>query len=154
MRFLIADDQKDFATLLARTIVNAGYEVAEVVTSGGLSVMRAYTRCQPDVVLMDFMMPQFNGLTAARHILSKDPDACIILMSGLPDVRELRASAIEMGAFGLLQKPFTPRDLEELLGSVSSGPAVLPDPLPVEATPREEWPALAVLPREGCLAAG
>src|SRR5436190_8701174 len=71
MRILIADDDRKFVELLSLMISSAGHEVADVVTSGGLDVMRAYSRCAPDVVLMDFIMPHYNGVTATRQILSK-----------------------------------------------------------------------------------
>lgn len=115
MRILIADDEKLFASLLAEMVLQAGHEVADVVTTGGLGVMRAYGECAPDVVLMDFRMPQFNGVTAARQIISKDPGARVVMISGLPDTRELQWAAADAGAMGVLQKPFTQLQLEDLL---------------------------------------
>ena len=135
MRILIADDEKNFARLLAIMVENAGHEVANVVTSGGLGAMRAYSECAPDVVLMDYRMPQFNGVTAARQILSKDPGARVVMISGLPDTRELQWAASEAGAMGVLQKPFSQEALEELLAVLpyasspgpGSGPPLIGD---------------------------
>ena len=115
MRILIADDEKRFTELLALMISSAGHEVADIVTSGGLGVMRAYSQCAPDVVLMDFMMPNYNGITATRQILSKDPGACVVMMSGLPDTHKLQWAAADAGAMGVLQKPFSQSELEDLL---------------------------------------
>ena len=115
MRILIADDRKDFAELLALMVLHAGHEVAGVVTSGGLGAMRAYSECAPDLVLMDFMMPKYNGVTAARQILSKDPGARVVLISGLSDTSELQWAAADAGAMGVLRKPFSQSQLEELL---------------------------------------
>lgn len=115
MRILIADDEKKFTELLAIMVSNAGHEVADVVTSGGLGAMRAYSECAPDVVLMDFMMPNFNGVTAARQILSKDPGARVVLITGLPDTHDLQIAASNAGAMGVLQKPFSQSELEDLL---------------------------------------
>jgi len=96
-------------------VLQAGHEVADVVTTGGLGVMRAYGECAPDLVLMDFRMPHFNGVTAARQIISKDPGARVVMISGLPDTRELQLAAADAGAMGVLQKPFTQLQLEDLL---------------------------------------
>jgi two-component system chemotaxis response regulator CheY len=115
MRILIADDEKKFAELLVLMVLDAGHEVAGVVTSGGLGAMHAYSECEPDVVLMDFRMPQFNGVTATRHILSKDTRARVVLISGLPDTSELQLAASDAGAMGVLQKPFSQTELEDLL---------------------------------------
>ncbi|SRR5581483_2277927 len=81
MKVLIADDDRDIAGLLALFLSDAGHQVV-TVTTGGLDVMHQYDRCQPDVVLMDVMMPRFNGLTISHAILSKDPHAKLVLMSG------------------------------------------------------------------------
>ena len=115
MRILIADDEKKFTELLRMMVRSAGHEVADVVTSGGLGAMRAYSECAPDVVLMDFIMPIYNGVTATRQILSKDPGACVVIISGLADTRELQWAASDAGAMGVLQKPFSQTELEDLL---------------------------------------
>jgi CheY-like chemotaxis protein len=115
MRILIADDERKFTELLAIMVCNAGHEVAEVVTSGGLGAMKAYTECAPDVVLMDYLMPNFNGVTATRQILSKDPGARVVLITGMPDTRELQWAASDAGAMGVLAKPFSQAQLEDLL---------------------------------------
>ena len=130
MRILIADDEKKFTELLAIMVCDAGHEVADVVTSGGLAAMRAYSECAPDVVLMDYLMPNYNGVTAARQILSKDPGARVVLITGMPDTHELQVAASNAGAMGVLQKPFSQTELEELLAVL---PFVSPDrrePLP------------------------
>ena len=118
MRFLIADDEKDFAVFLSLMIEDAGHEVAEVVTLGGLSVMRAYSECRPDVVMMDIMMPQFNGVTSTRHILSKDPGARVVMMSGMLDAGTLRQTAADAGAVAVLHKPFSEAQLRGLVADL------------------------------------
>ena len=125
MRILIADDQKDFAVFLERLVCALNHEVPEVVTSGGLAVIQAYERHKPDLVLMDFHMPQFNGVTACRHILSKQPGARIVVISG--DTQQiLDRAAGESGAVGALRKPFSSSELATLLEGLTS--AVVPDP--------------------------
>ena len=120
MRFLIADDEKDFAAYLSLMIEDAGHEVAQVVTLGGLSVMRAYSECRPDVVMMDFMMPQFNGVTSTRHILSKHPAARVVMMSGMLDAGALRQTAANAGAVAVLAKPFSQTQFQALMAGLCS----------------------------------
>ena len=126
-------------------VCNAGHEVADVVTSGGLGAMRAYSECAPDVVLMDFMMPNYNGVTAARQILSKDPGARVVLITGMPDTHELQVAASDAGAMGVLRKPFSQSELEDLLavlpfasfhlcGSIPDSPAPPTAPLAGDRT--------------------
>ena len=100
MRVLIADAQKDIGISLAALVERCGHEVLQVVGSG-LDAIQAYTRLQPDLVLMDYSLPRLNGATAARMILAKDPAARIVIVSaGTPPV-----SPAESGAVAVLTKP-------------------------------------------------
>lgn len=100
MRVLIADGQKDVGVSLAVLVERCGHEVVQVVGSG-LDAIQAYTRLQPDLVLLDYALPRLNGATAARMILAKDPRARIVLVSaGTP-----AAQLAESGALAILSKP-------------------------------------------------
>jgi two-component system chemotaxis response regulator CheY len=100
VRVLIADDQKSVGTSLAALVTQCQHEVVEVVGSG-LEAIQAYSRHRPDVVLMDYWMPRLNGATACRNILSRHPEARIILVSGAELTTEIKDS----GAVAILNKP-------------------------------------------------
>ena len=106
MRVLIADDQRNVSTTLAALVTQCGHEVVEVVGSG-LDAIQAYTRHKPDVVLMDYRMPRLNGATACRMIVSKYPDARIILISGTAGASDL----VDSPAIAILKKPVSLDDL-------------------------------------------
>ena len=112
MRVLIADDQKSVGTTLAHLVSECNHEVVEVVCSG-LEAIHAYTRHNPDVVLMDYWMAKLNGGTACRNILAKDPSARVILVSGWSHLKDVDHS----GAVGLLSKPVDIGQLEYALNS-------------------------------------
>lgn len=100
MRVLIADDQKSVGTTLASLVCHCKHEVVAVVGSG-LEAIQAYTRHNPDVVLMDYRMSKLNGATACRNIVAKDPAARVILISGLASTDDM----IDSGAIAILSKP-------------------------------------------------
>ena len=138
MRVLIADDQKSVGGSLADLVELCKHEVVEVVGSG-LEAIQAYTRHQPDIVLMDYWMPKLNGATACRNILAKDPCAKIILVSGLSPSDDVGV----MGAVTILAKPVRLERLEAVLNAIGTtgfrrektvdlGP---PQPVYVELTP-------------------
>lgn len=110
MRVLIADDEKGVGSTLAALVERCGHEVVQVVGSGWEAI-QAYSRLKPDVVLMDYSMPRLNGATAARMILSKDPAARIILVSGAATPAQLDG----IGIAALLPKPV---DLDKLYGAL------------------------------------
>ena len=98
MRVLIADDLKSVGTSLAELVRLCQHEVVEVVGTG-LEAIHAYDRHHPDVVLMDYHMPKFNGAVACRNIVAKYPDARVILVSGSPQ------EIADSGALAVLLKP-------------------------------------------------
>jgi two-component system chemotaxis response regulator CheY len=114
MRILIADDQRSVGTTLAALVSHCQHEVVEVVGSG-LEAIQAYDRYKPDVVLMDFLMTKLNGATACRNIISKDPTARVILVSGVSAAQHPN----DFGAIAVLSKPVDLDRLEEVLESAA-----------------------------------
>jgi two-component system chemotaxis response regulator CheY len=114
MRVLIADDQKSVGTTLAALVCRCRHEVVEVVGSG-LEAIHAYTRHQPDVVLMDYYMAKLNGATACRNIMAKDPTARIILVSGFAPETE----PADSGAIAVLTKPIGLDRLQDALNAAA-----------------------------------
>lgn len=116
MRILLADDECELAAGLALYLRKAGHEVC-TVTTGGLDVLPAYDRFHPDVVLMDVMMPGFNGITISHALGSRHPGLKLVLCSGsLSPDHPFLASA---GASRFLAKPFTFSQARELLESLA-----------------------------------
>ena len=104
MRVLIADDEGALVEGLCEFFRKAGHEVCPV-TTGGLDVLPAYDRFRPDVVLMDVMMPGFNGISIANALASRNPAIKLVLCSGAfsADHPFITGSC----ASRFLQKPFT-----------------------------------------------
>ena len=113
MRILIADDDKELAQALADCVTACGHDVVGTVTGGGLAVIQAFARCQADVVLLDIMMPRYNGLTVCHALLSRKPDAKVIFVSGSADKSDPFVKGC--GAVGYLQKPVGLTELREAL---------------------------------------
>ncbi|HKP03624.1 MAG TPA: response regulator [Chthoniobacterales bacterium] len=123
MRILIADDQRNVGTTLAALVSHCQHEVVEVVGSG-LEAIQAYDRHKPDVVLMDYWMAKLNGATACRHIVSRDPAARVILVSGWSPTEHPEDS----GAIAILPKPVDVALLEKVLDDAAQMLASQPSP--------------------------
>jgi DNA-binding response OmpR family regulator len=113
MKILVSDDDRAFAEYLAALVTVCGHEVAATVTGGGLATMQAYQELRPDLVLLDVMMPKFNGFTVCQQMISRDPEARVILMSGL--VQSDYPSVATCGAVGYLHKPIILDELRATL---------------------------------------
>ena len=117
MRVLIADDDHDMADALAEFVRECGHEVVAKVTGGGLAVIHGFARFAPDVVLLDIMMPKFNGLTVCHALLSRNPNAKVIFVSGR--VKGDHPFVSGARAVGYVQKPVRLAELRDALAAVT-----------------------------------
>src|SRR3974390_2373896 len=104
-RILVVDDELLIRWSLRETLSDRGYAVAEA--EDGKAAVRALTGGAelPDVVLLDYWLPDSDSLTLLSRIISLGPAGRVIRMTahGSPEVSE---GAIERGAFRVLHKPF------------------------------------------------
>ncbi|MFC2140085.1 response regulator, partial [Candidatus Auribacterota bacterium] len=76
----------------------------------GDEALELYRLTKPDVVLMDMMMPRFNGLKGIENIIGYDPQAKIIMLTAL-DGKDDVVKSIKLGACDYITKPFTPEEM-------------------------------------------
>ncbi|MBQ7266552.1 MAG: response regulator transcription factor [Firmicutes bacterium] len=106
-KILIADDDMHIAELVALYMEKEGYETIEAHT--GREAVEMFKKFDPDVVLLDIMMPDGDGYQVCREIrqISKKP---IIMMSAKGEVFD-KVLGLEMGADDYIVKPFDSREL-------------------------------------------
>ena len=97
------DDQEDFRRLV-REMLNEdnGFQLVAEATDGDEAVELAEQE-QPDVVLMDVMMPRMNGFEATRRILDRHPETKVVLMSVSTD-KEVAQASQQAGAVAFIPK--------------------------------------------------
>lgn len=109
---MIADDDRELACAIASYLRHGNQTIISTVTTGGLDVLRNVAQFDPDVILMDIMMPRLNGLTLCRHILSRRPGVRIILLSGALGIES--PFLAESGAAAFLPKPVRLSELQRV----------------------------------------
>ncbi len=106
-RVLVVDDEEGNRDLLKRRVEREGYTV--ITAAGGHEALAVLAREPVDLVLLDVMMPDLDGLAVLER-LKADPatrDVPVIMISALDDLSAI-ASCIEAGAVDYLPKPFEP----------------------------------------------
>jgi NarL family two-component system response regulator LiaR len=120
IRVLIADDhaivRKGIRALLA---TEADIEVLGEARNGSEAISKARHLC-PEVILMDLVMPEVDGITAIRHITTHQPGTCILVLTSFATDDKI-LPAIKAGALGYLLKDSGPAELVRAIRQVHRG---------------------------------
>src|ERR1700736_189759 len=109
VRVLVVDDEPSLAELLASVL---RYEGWNVLTAGsGADAVRTAREFRPDAVVLDIMLPDFNGLEVMRRLRAEIPQVCVLFLTAR-DAVEDRIAGITAGGDDYVTKPFA---LEEVL---------------------------------------
>jgi CheY-like chemotaxis protein len=113
-KILVVDDDPDVRELCRTVLTNEGYEVLEAV-DGPAGISRA-RQDQPDLVLLDWMMPGLDGMDTLRA-LKRAPatrDIPVVMVTALDGLTEINVASFS-GADGYVTKPFEVADLLTLV---------------------------------------
>lgn len=105
---LVADDDQKLLKMVRRTLIYEGFEVV-TATTGHEAIDRLQTET-PDLIILDWMMPQLDGLEMLKQVRAAG-DNIPILMLTARDAVEDRVKGLDRGADDYLVKPFAPSEL-------------------------------------------
>jgi two-component system, OmpR family, phosphate regulon response regulator PhoB len=109
-RILVAEDEKQIADMIAFKLTNGGHEV--IRATDGEQVVTLATREQPDLILLDAMMPGLSGFEVLRR-LKRDPalkSTAVIMVTAKGHERDV-LSGLQGGAVDYVVKPFSLKEL-------------------------------------------
>jgi DNA-binding response OmpR family regulator len=111
---LVVDDEPDVVELIRRSLDDEGFDV--LYAYDGLSALDLAEREQPDLILLDLMMPMMSGYEVAEQLKDNPLTAAVpVVCLTSADSLTARARAREAGAVGLIMKPFAPSELVQQL---------------------------------------
>jgi DNA-binding NtrC family response regulator len=113
-RILIVDDEVDLRAFLMEFCSLNGYE-AECAGNGLAALERIENTCF-HLAIVDYLMPEINGVEFVRRAKQRRPELPVIAMSAWYDMER---AFLEAGAFKFMKKPFDPYQLEEELEIIS-----------------------------------
>ncbi|HYC50869.1 MAG TPA: sigma-54 dependent transcriptional regulator [Gemmatimonadaceae bacterium] len=103
---LIIDDEPNIRRMVGALFGAEGYDVRDA--SDGASGLRRASESEPDVVLLDLMMPgEMDGMATLERLRQEIPDSPVVMMSGRAGLSDA-VRATKLGAFTFLEKPLTP----------------------------------------------
>lgn len=114
MKIVVVDDEQAVRDSLRRSLSFNSYDVA--TAEDGQRALEVIEAEQPDLVILDVMMPKMDGLEVCRHLRSHGDDRPILVLTARDGVSD-RVAGLDAGADDYLPKPFA---LEELLARVRS----------------------------------
>lgn len=103
---LVADDAAFMRHRLRQLLESKGFDVTEA--ENGRMAVDVYGSCRPDLVILDITMPEMDGLTALREIVTADPSARVVMCSALGQ-QSMVLEAVRAGARDFIVKPFQPQ---------------------------------------------
>ena len=105
LRLLVVDDALIMRMRIKEIAQEVGWEVAGEASNGRDAVAR-YKELRPDLVTLDIVMPELDGIEALREIRKCDPAARVAMVSAVNQADKL-AECIKLGAVDFIVKPFT-----------------------------------------------
>lgn len=117
---LIVDDDKDLSTALKRTLAKEGYQIEQAF--GVKECKQVLTTLTPDLILMDVIMPDGNGIDFANELNQHEKfnTIGILLMSGLKTDAIDKIKGIEVGALDYVNKPVQMKNLVQRINLIFS----------------------------------
>jgi len=102
---LIVDDEPSNLRILEQLLSRAGYTV--VTASDGAEALKRLEASPPDLIILDFMMPELNGLDVLKELRQRDDDTPVIIVTAYGTV-ERAVEAMHAGAYDFITRPLKP----------------------------------------------
>lgn len=112
---LIVDDDDTVANVVVSYLERAGFEAKHV--TDGQSGLDIVATSPPDLIVLDLMLPEVDGLEVCRRVRAAHPDLPVIMLTALAEAED-RIAGLEVGADDYVTKPFSPRELVLRIESV------------------------------------
>src|SRR5919205_2139922 len=122
-RILVVDDEPSMLRYMQTLLETENYRV-ETATNGAEAVRRVEQDPTPDLVLMDLLMPNMDGLEALQRTRQARPNVKVVMLSCVSETKKV-VEAIRLGAQDYLTKPFHKSDLDAVLKRLL--PAIAPE---------------------------
>ena len=138
-RIVIVEDEPDTLLMLRLNLDASGFETS--LAADGATAIRRITEEQPDLVLLDLMLPVMDGWAVLAELQTWSRAPAVVVVSAKNTPRD-RVRATQLGAAAYVAKPFDMDELLALLEEVSLGTGKVPAGGPIRRPSLDELPGL------------
>jgi YesN/AraC family two-component response regulator len=114
---MVVEDEGVANELLSSTFKNFFSEVSSAFN--GKEAIEMFERIKPDIVFVDIVMPEMDGIELSRRLREMNPNQIIIVISASNDIQKISES-IEIGVNSFIQRPIDTKKIIELLSNVTA----------------------------------
>lgn len=111
-RILIIDDEPDFIKIIKQRIESWGFEV--ISSEGGKEALEIIEKRKPDIIILDYIMPEMDGVAVLRQIRSRNKDIPVIMFTAHPDINVIKGTD-ELGVSAFIPKFSAYTDVQNTL---------------------------------------
>ena len=105
---LVVDDDATLAEVVIGYLERAGHRTRHV--GNGADALAEVRALPPDLMLLDLMLPEVDGIEVCRRVRAEHPDLRVLMLTALGEAED-RIAGLEVGADDYVTKPFSPREL-------------------------------------------
>jgi len=131
---LFVEDAVDLSRVVVRELESAGYDVLH--TASGETALHLHRERQPDLVILDWMLPDLDGLEVLRRLRQSSPTPVLMLTARSEEVD--RVIGLEVGADDYLTKPFSMRELFARIRAILRRVEMIQQQLAEDRAPAEQ----------------
>jgi len=114
---MVVEDEGVANELLSSTFKNFFSDVSSAFN--GKEALEMFDRLKPDIIFVDIVMPEMDGIELSRKLREMNPNQIIIVISASNDIQKISES-IEIGVNSFIQKPIDTKKIIELLSNVTA----------------------------------
>ncbi len=111
-RILVVDDEISVCKSIKMAIQDEQYDIDTALS--GEEALKKNGETAYDLVITDLMMPGISGLELLKALLKNHPEVRVIMITGYPTIKTA-VESVKFGAFDYIPKPFTPKDLRDIV---------------------------------------
>jgi two-component system chemotaxis response regulator CheY len=113
---MIVDDELFFRKMLRDVLMEAGFTIV-AEASNGIEAVAKFREHRPEITVMDIFMPEENGISAIKKIISFDKNAKILIYTGIGFDEDVEV-ALKAGAKEVILKSFSPEEVTTVINKV------------------------------------